>query len=60
MGFDRSKNTSIAKKLNAIAEDGTFFEDFLVFAVCQLEEKKSSGLPDPGRPALARRGSAPG
>ena len=42
--FDRSKKTAIAKKLNAIAEDGTFFEDFLAFAVCQLEEKNTSGL----------------
>ena len=42
--FDRSKRTAIAKKLNAIAEDGTFFEDFLAFAVCQLEEKNTSGL----------------
>jgi len=41
---DRSKQAAIAKKLNQISEEGTFFEDFLLFAVVQLEDRGSSGL----------------
>ena len=41
---DRSKQAAIAKKLNQISEEGTFFEDFLLFAVIQLENRGSSGL----------------
>jgi hypothetical protein len=41
---DRSKQAAIAKKLNQISEEGIFFEDFLLFAVVQLEDRGSSGL----------------
>ena len=41
---DRSKQAAIAKKLNQVSEEGSFFEDFLLFAVIQLEDRGSSGL----------------
>jgi hypothetical protein len=41
---DRSKQAAIARKLNTISEDGSFFEDFLAFAIVQLENRGSSGL----------------
>ena len=41
---DRSKQAAIARKLNQISEEGSFFEDFLLFAVVQLEDRGSSGL----------------
>jgi hypothetical protein len=41
---DRSKQAAIAKKLHQISEEGSFFEDFLLFAVVQLEDRGSSGL----------------
>jgi hypothetical protein len=44
MKSDRSKQAAIAKKLNQMSEEGTFFEDFLLFAVVQLEDRGSSGL----------------
>jgi hypothetical protein len=41
---DRSKQAAIARKLHQVSENGSFFEDFLLFAVIQLENRGSSGL----------------
>jgi len=41
---DRSKQAAIAKKLNTISEEGSFFEAFLLHPVISLEVRGSSGL----------------